>query len=79
MRFLIDAQLPPSLVEWLAKEFSVEATAVRDLGLREARDREIFDLARQENAVVLTKDSDFVELVFRLGAPPRVIWSWAHH
>ncbi len=38
----IDAQLSPYLAPWLTSECGVEARAVRDLGLREAADREIF-------------------------------------
>jgi predicted nuclease of predicted toxin-antitoxin system len=34
----------------------------------------IFDAARDADAVVLTKDQDFVDLVERLGPPPRVLW-----
>jgi len=74
MTFWIDAQLPPQLAPWLEKTFSVEAFAVRDLGLRDAEDREIFEAARRAQATVLTKDKDFVELVERLGQPPQVIW-----
>jgi predicted nuclease of predicted toxin-antitoxin system len=47
---------------------------VRDLGLRGAKDNVIFQQARQANAVVMTKDGDFVELVERLGAPPQILW-----
>ena len=36
---------------------------------------EIFEAARQEKAVVMTKDSDFVLLLDKLGAPPQVIWA----
>jgi len=32
---------------------------VRDLGLRDATDREIYDAARAAGAVVITKDRDF--------------------
>ena len=35
---------------------------MRDRGLAAAADSVLFDYARQESAVVLTKDSDFVEL-----------------
>lgn len=66
----IDAQFSPAIAKWLAKTFSIEAVAVRDLHLREAKDREIFDAARQSNAVVMTKDSDFVLLLEQNG-PPR--------
>jgi predicted nuclease of predicted toxin-antitoxin system len=69
----LDAQLSPAMASWISREFSVSATAVRDLGLRGARDQEIFSAARQANAVVMTKDADFVRLVEKSGAPPRVI------
>jgi predicted nuclease of predicted toxin-antitoxin system len=42
--------------------------------LRDATDRQIFAAAQQAGAIVMTKDSDFVELVNRYGAPPQVIW-----
>jgi predicted nuclease of predicted toxin-antitoxin system len=74
MKLWLDAQLPPSLAKWLSETFSVEATALRELGLRDAGDLEIFNVARQEGAAIITKDNDFVELVFRLGAPPKIIW-----
>ena len=47
---------------------------MRDVGLRQAKDKDIFASARQANAIVMTKDADFVEMVDRLGPPPRVIW-----
>lgn len=70
----IDAQLSPALAPWLAQEFGVDAVPVRALGLRDAEDSAIFAAARAAGAVVLTKDSDFVALVERLGAPPQIIW-----
>ena len=38
------------------------------------KDREIFLAAREADAVVLTKDGDFVLLLEQLGPPPRVLW-----
>jgi predicted nuclease of predicted toxin-antitoxin system len=70
----VDAQLAPALARWLAEELGQPAQAVRDLGLREAKDVQIFQAARQAQAIVLTKDADFVELLDRLGPPPQVIW-----
>jgi predicted nuclease of predicted toxin-antitoxin system len=46
MIFWIDAQLSPQLATWLVARFNVTAYAVRDLGLRDATDRAIFDAAR---------------------------------
>ncbi len=70
----IDAQLSPQLVPWIKEAFGVEAKAVRDLGLRNADDREIYEAARIENAFVMTKDSDFVVLLDELGHPPQILW-----
>jgi predicted nuclease of predicted toxin-antitoxin system len=70
----LDAQLPPSIASWITTTFGVEARAVRDLGLRDAQDSPIFHAARAAEATVMTKDKDFVELVDRLGSPPKVLW-----
>lgn len=70
----IDAQLSPYLAPWLSSEFDVEAKPVRELGLRDAKDREIFMAAREAGAVVMTKDSDFVLLLEQLGSPPQILW-----
>ena len=80
MKFWIDALLPPLLAEWLAAQFHVEASALRTLrtlrtlGLRDAADAEIFQAAQQQGIVIISKDSDFVELVSRYGPPPQLIW-----
>jgi predicted nuclease of predicted toxin-antitoxin system len=54
--------------------FGIAATAVRDLGLRDATDVVIFRSARAADAVVLTKDADFPHLLSQHGPPPRVLW-----
>lgn len=74
MKIWVDAQLPPALANWLTNTFEVNAAALRDLGLRDAQDGEIFEAAQVANAVIMTKDSDFVDLVCRLGTPPQILW-----
>lgn len=74
MTLWIDAQMSPAIAAWVSSNFAVSAVAIRDLGLQDTEDQEIFQAARRENAVVMTKDSDFVLLLDRLGAPPQVIW-----
>ena len=74
MTIWIDAQMSPAIAAWISSNFPVKAIAIRDLGLRDAEDTEIFEVARRENAIVMTKDSDFVLLLDRLGVPPQVIW-----
>ena len=70
----IDAQLSPALARWLSDTFGVTAHAVRDLGLREAKDLAIFQAAREAGAVIMSKDSDFVLLLERFGPPPQILW-----
>ena len=49
----IDAQLSPALARWLSDTFGVTAHAVRDLGLRDAKDLPIFHAAREAGAVIM--------------------------
>jgi len=74
MKIWIDAQLPPTLANWLNTNFEVEAISLKELGLRDAKDTEIFEAARQSSTVIMTKDSDFIDLVCRLGPPPQILW-----
>ncbi|MBE9193420.1 DUF5615 family PIN-like protein [Gloeocapsopsis crepidinum LEGE 06123] len=74
MTIWIDAQLSPAIATWITNTFGVLAVALRDLGLRDAEDCEIFEAAKAQKAILMTKDSDFVDLVYRLGTPPQIIW-----
>lgn len=70
----IDAQFSPAIAVWIAETFNIQAIAVRELGLRDATDQQIFLAARRANAVIRTKDSDFLWMLDDLGPPPKVIW-----
>ena len=70
----VDAHISPKVCPWIRKQFALNAVPVRDLGLRDAEDTEIFDRAREAQVVVFTKDEDFVDLVGRLGTPPQILW-----
>lgn len=70
----IDAQLSPALARWLREEFQITAIAIKDLGLRDATDEEIFAAVRKNSAVVMTKDADFPRLLKIKGPPPQIIW-----
>ena len=74
MKLWPDAQISPAMAVWLRMRFGLDATSVRDVGLRDAEDAEIFSAAKAAGVVVMTKDSDFVELQERLGPPPQLIW-----
>jgi predicted nuclease of predicted toxin-antitoxin system len=55
----LDAQLSPAIAVWLRMRFDLNAHAVRDLGLRDAEDPDIFAAGRAAGVAVVTKDSDF--------------------
>ena len=73
MRLLLDENLSPRLVDDLHDLFP-DAQHVRDVGLASADDATVWDYAALHGLVIVTKDSDFNQRAFLLGAPPKVIW-----
>jgi predicted nuclease of predicted toxin-antitoxin system len=66
-RFLIDEDLPHLLAK-LLRERGHPSDHVRDLNLRGSPDSRIFDTAQQKQAVLVTGDADFGNLLrFPLG------------
>lgn len=72
----VDAQLPPSLAQWLTSEHGERASHVQDLGLLHVSDSGIFDAAVRvdQRVVLVTKDADFVDLMHHRGPPPVLVW-----
>ena len=73
MKLLFDENLAPGLAHRLRESFP-GSSHVRLIGLERAADSEIWEYARAEGFVIVTKDWDFHQLSFLYGAPPRVIW-----
>lgn len=73
MKLLFDQNLSRSLVERLREVFP-DSEHVAALGLDTATDREIWDYAREHGHVITSKDSDFRQLAFLYGPPPKVVW-----
>ena len=73
MRFLVDAQLPPSLTQFL-RTFGEEAIACRDVGLRDADDEEIWRFAIAGGWCIVTKDEDFAVRHMTETSGPQVVW-----
>lgn len=70
---LFDQNLSPRLTNRLADLYPGSAH-VDALGLGTANDRTVWDYAKQNGYLIVTKDSDFSELAVVIGFPPKVIW-----
>lgn len=73
MRFLVDAQLPPALAR-LLRDRGHEAAHVTEIGPADAPDRDIWQHALQHDAVIVTKDEDFADMVATGREAPAVVW-----
>lgn len=73
MRLLIDQNLPPRIARALA-ELYPGSLHVRDVELSAAPDAVIWDFASQHGFAIASKDSDFKDLAFLAGPPPKVVW-----
>ena len=74
MRLLFDQNLSRRLVALVADVFP-DSAHVEACGLAEADDRAIWSFARDAEYVIVSEDSDFGDLSFLLGAPPKAIWA----
>jgi predicted nuclease of predicted toxin-antitoxin system len=73
MKLLFDQNLPRSLVNRFEEAFPGSKHVVT-LGLSTATDATLYEYARDQEYAIVSKDSDFRQLSFVLGAPPKVIW-----
>lgn len=72
-RLLFDENLSHRLVEALADVYP-ESAHVEHVGLRGAPDRAIWEHARVQGQVLVTRDEDFHRLSVVRGFPPKVVW-----
>jgi predicted nuclease of predicted toxin-antitoxin system len=73
LKFLVDAQLPPSLARWISSR-GHEATHVFDIAMHTAGDAAIWAYAGANGCVLLTKDEDFVDRWLLSAAPIALVW-----
>ncbi len=73
MKLLVDANLSYRLVGAL-RDLYPDIQHVRLLGLANADDSEIWNYATNYGSTIVSKDADFRQRSFLLGAPPKVIW-----
>lgn len=73
MKLLFDQNLSRRLVKRLSDIFP-DAGHVALLGLHHSSDEDIWQYARLNDCLIVSKDSDFHDLGALRGHPPKVIW-----
>jgi len=73
MKLLLDENLSRRIVPFLQTTFPGSSQVVL-LGLESATDAEIWQYAKVNNFVIVSRDSDFQERSLVSGHPPQVIW-----
>ena len=72
IKLLFDQNLSPRLINRLIDIYP-NSNHLYNLGLDTAEDSIIWQYARENNFIVVTKDADFSELISIRGFPPKVI------
>lgn len=73
MSFLFDENLSPQLTPVLAAVYPGRCH-VRDVGLARADDAAVWQFAITHGHTIVSKDTDFHQLSFLHGPPPKVVW-----
>ena len=73
MRFIVDAQLPPSLADWLAMK-GHDAVHVATLMSLNASDQDIWSAAAHQKRTIITKDRDLAIWASERRAGAQVVW-----
>ncbi len=72
MKLLLDENLSRRLVPFLQHDYP-GSTQVVLLGLESASDTEVWQRAKDDGYVIVTRDADFQELSLVWGQPPQII------
>ena len=72
-KLLFDQNLSPKLVTLLSEEFP-GSDHTDSVGLGTASDLLVWEFAKANGLIIVTKDVDFADLTVFRGFPPKVIW-----
>lgn len=73
MKLLFDQNLSPSLPRLLSDLYQ-GSVHVREVGMHDATDTEIWEHAKATTFAIVSKDSDFQARSLLYGSPPKFIW-----
>ncbi|WP_299289915.1 DUF5615 family PIN-like protein [uncultured Mucilaginibacter sp.] len=70
----LDVQISPIIAKWMAEDTGLNVKSSFALGFKSMTDQAIYQQAKvYGNVILISKDTDFVEIVNRLGSPPKLI------
>ena len=73
MRLLLDQNISFRVAGMLASEYP-GSLHVRDVSMESADDDVVWQYAKENGLIIVSKDSDFHDSSLLRGAPPKVIW-----
>lgn len=73
MKLLLDENLSPRLPALLVDLYP-DSSQIELLGLRGATDTVVWEYAKAQGYVLVSKDNDFRQRSFQYGSPPKVVW-----
>ena len=73
MKLLFDENLSHKLPQRLADIFP-DSLHVRDVGMKAADDPSVWDYAKANGFIIVSKDADMHDLSLVFGDPPKVVW-----
>jgi len=72
MKLLLDENLSRRLVPFLQNDYPGSSQVVL-LGMQSASDKEVWQKARENGYIIVTRDADFQEMSLVWGQPPKII------
>jgi predicted nuclease of predicted toxin-antitoxin system len=73
VKLLFDQNLPTRIVKSISDIFP-KSQHIKSLGMSAATDQVIWRFASENGFAIISKDSDFHQMSFLYGAPPKTIW-----
>jgi predicted nuclease of predicted toxin-antitoxin system len=73
VKLLFDENLSPALTNRLADLFP-DSVHVRDVGMKATDDPVVWDYAKDNDFMIVSKDADMHDLSLVFGNPPKVVW-----
>ena len=73
MKLLFDQNISHRILKLLIPDFD-DSTTVKKEKLIDVADKYIWEYAKKNNYIIVSKDSDFSDLSVLLGFPPKFIW-----